>query len=305
MCLECLHAAHELEPYGKSWGVTSDTISPVSHWRSYNTISNRSLYNRPEHTPWKILSPRAKLIIIQSPSALLRLTEAQMTRPEWDSNFEWKSPLPILPPTKKRRLFILKAPSSRDSVTSGFSKLKGRVELEVWKAVSRQFGHFAPSTEKLWQVAVPDPRSMTELANLLQHTDIWFHDHPNQESSARLLWDTEGNKKIKYDPSARRLIQILTSFGTLDLHVVTINIESVGTDLSQLFILRDIPGIESTSFHAAMGPHYNNMPDIEPSGDPDSDEDDVFPRWVSFSIEELAAGIESTQQRPPQPNAEK
>jgi hypothetical protein len=206
---------------------------------------------------------------------------------------------------KKRRLFILKAPSSRDSVRSGFSKLKRRVELDVWKAVSRQFGHFASSTEKIWRAAVPDPCSMTELANLLQHTDIWFYDHPIQESSARWPWDTEGNKKIKHDPSARRLIQILTSFGALDLHVVTINKESVGTDLSQLLILRNIPGIESTSFYAAMGPHYSNMLNIEPSGDPDSDEDEVFPRWVNFGIEELAERIETSRQRPLQTNVVK
>jgi hypothetical protein len=296
------NAAHELEPYGEPWRAASDTISPVFRQRLYNTLSNRSLYSILEHIPWKIFSPRAKPIIMQSPSVLLRLIEAQMTQPKWNSNLEGKLQSPLLPSMKKRRLFILKAPSSRDSVTRGFSKLKRLVELNILKAISRQFGHFASSTEKIWRAAVPDLRSMQELANFLQYIDIWFYNHLVQESSARWLFDTE---KINYDPSVRRHIQILTSFGTLDLHMVSTNIGSVGIGLSQLLILRDIPGIESISIYAAMGPHYSNMLNIEPSGDPNSDEDDIFPRWVSFSIEELAARIESTQQRPLQTNVER
>jgi hypothetical protein len=69
---------------------------------------------------------------------------------------------------------------------------------------------------------------------------------------------------------------------TLDLQVVTVNLENVTTNLDLTVALRDVPNIENVSFYIAMSQTYSDLLDIHGGGE------NTFPLRFKFSIGQLA-----------------
>jgi hypothetical protein len=107
---------------------------------------------------------------------------------------------------------------------------------------------------------------------VLQETYFWLHEHTHAEASRP--WPE------KHSP-ALQLIELLQSFGLVDVHVITTNIENITSTLSSVLAFSQWPGVESLTFRVAVGRRYSRLLDIQT-------ETDVFPKWFSFGAEELA-----------------
>jgi hypothetical protein len=125
---------------------------------------------------------------------------------------------------------------------------------------------------------------LTELANLLEFTDIWACEHTKAAGS--VPWPPlfrRGPRGLSSHQYA--FIQTLTSFGTLDVHIISLNIESFSSDLNSILVLLDLPGIDNVTFHIAVGCRYSNVFGIQGINS------DTMPRWFDFTIEQLATSL--------------
>jgi hypothetical protein len=81
----------------------------------------------------------------------------------------------------------------------------------------------------------------------------------------------------------RSLIHILSSFGTLDLHIITPSFENIMGDLQSTVLRRDTPNIEGITFYVGMGPRCADMLDIH--GDNQEEEGNTVPKGFCFDID--------------------
>jgi hypothetical protein len=89
---------------------------------------------------------------------------------------------------------------------------------------------------------------------------------------------------------ATSILQILSTFGTLDLHIITVSIENITSDLESSLALQDYTAIQHVSFYAVMNQTYVDLLDIIPEPEDDID-DNSSPPWVPLSLDELEAEL--------------
>jgi hypothetical protein len=145
--------------------------------------------------------------ILPDPVAKVRFTEDQLNQrdmPRWDANFASKLLVPKLPLPKKRRLFLMKIRSSGPN--SPVNKSNG-LGLRLWNHFSKTYSHLASSN--IHRVDTFDARDSVELANLLEHTDIWACDHTIAAGSAP--WPPLYTGRSKSNQCM--MVQTLSSFG--------------------------------------------------------------------------------------------
>jgi hypothetical protein len=262
-------------------GTLPDTAY-VSRSHVDKVLENASLINIRDSRPWPVCSLRGHPVILPDPVAQVRFTERQLNQkdmPGWDPNFVETLSLPILPPPKKRRLFLMKIRSSDTS--TNVNKSNG-LELGIWKQFSRTYSSLA--TKEIRRVDTFRSSDLTELANLLEFTDIWACEHTKAAGS--LPWPPlfkRGSRGLSSHQYA--FIQTPTSFGTLDVHVISLSIEGLSSDLSSTLVLRDLPGVDNVTFHIATGRTYTNMLGIQGINAA------ALPRWFDFTIEQLATSL--------------
>jgi hypothetical protein len=91
--------------------------------------------------------------------------------------------------------------------------------------------------------------------------------------------------------SSSTMVTLFTGFGSLELHILTLNIESITNDLTTILAFREIPRLHVT-FHVAMGRRYGQMLDIQPV------DDGAYPVWFDFSMNELATTLKELNENP-------
>jgi hypothetical protein len=82
-------------------------------------------------------------------------------------------------------------------------------------------------------------------------------------------WPQSYSRNSSLDSSPCVPTQALSSFGVLDLHVISLNLENLTSNIHSPVALRDTPKIHTVSFYIAMGPKYGKMLNIH--GDIDDD----------------------------------
>jgi hypothetical protein len=85
-------------------------------------------------------------------------------------------------------------------------------------------------------------------------------------------------------------MEILAGFGKDGVHLITLYIEHISRDLSLVMHIRTILHA-NVSFYLVIGNKFVNMLDIET-------ETDEFPKWLTFSIDELKASVEQKNLTP-------
>jgi hypothetical protein len=86
------------------------------------------------------------------------------------------------------------------------------------------------------------------------------------------------------------LIQTLSSFGSLDLHIVTLNIENITTNLRSTLAFQDVPNVENISFYVAMDPNFAQTLSTEGTNG------EGMPRWFNFTIQQLARSLDHVKE---------
>jgi hypothetical protein len=216
--------------------------------------------------------------LLPKPVAAVRFRKEQLGEgmPNWDPQHKGKLDLASLPGPRGRCLFMLKTQPSGNASTprNTSSERIQMIEEDMWQSFSRSHEHLA-GTHKIWRIGQPLHRTrLEELANVLQHDDFWVHEQSHVEAS--IHWSS---LSLVYD--------ILTGLGSFELHVVTLNIENMTNDLATALVFCEVHRLD-TSFHVAMGRRYGHMLDLEGN-------DDKFPIWIDFTIDELATTIEELE----------
>jgi hypothetical protein len=107
-------------------------------------------------------------------------------------------------------------------------------------------------------------------------------------TSAAKPWPLPDGKTFS---SSSTMVTLFTEFGSLELHILTLNIESITNDLTTILAFREIPRLHVT-FHVAMGRRYGQMLDIQPA------DDGAYPVWFDFSMIELADTLKELNENP-------
>jgi hypothetical protein len=126
----------------------------------------------------------------------------------------------------------------------------------------------------------PKTKIPNEVFHVLEENDFWVHEHTRAEASRP--WPKLGS-------SALAVMELLQSFGSVYIYIITTNIENITTEFSPLLALLQLLGINSITFYVAVGRRYGNLLDIQT-------EDNTYPKWLSFGVEELAATIHQIQE---------
>jgi hypothetical protein len=184
-------------------------------------------------------------------------------------------------PIKKTAFILMKIRSSDHA--SAIDASSG-LELAVWTQFSRKYGRRLSigNTGKIWRVDTFDANDPVQLSNLLEQTELWVCDHTKQSASVSWPPPVLGSK-LGVNPCT--VIRVLSSLGTLDLHVITVNLENITSNLDSTIALQHVPNIENVSFHVAMGRKYSDLLDIHGEGG------NTFPLWFNFSIGQLALSL--------------
>jgi hypothetical protein len=205
------------------WLAVADALEPDSPrtWRIDAGLVNTNVINKHIGTSY-MYSLRVQPVIFPTPIAKVRFREQQVGPEYWDFNFIGKLALGKLPTPKRRRLFVLKTRTSctkkSDNPATTF-----RIEPLVWAEFARSFGHLASTTHEIRRTELPNPKIQNQLVHVLQETDFWLHKHANAEASRPWLEATS---------TALKLLELLQSFGTVDVHIITTNIENITSTLS-------------------------------------------------------------------------
>jgi hypothetical protein len=79
-------------------------------------------------------------------------------------------------------------------------------------------------------------------------------------------------------------------FWHLDLHIVTLNIENITTNIHSTLALQDVPNVENISFYVAMGPNFAQPIHIEGTNG------EGMPRWFDFTIQQSTMSLDQVKE---------
>jgi hypothetical protein len=162
------------------------------------------------------------------------------------------------------------------------------LEQEAWRHVSQRYATELAITD-VWKVKIPPLGNPVEVANLLRHTDMYLVEHTINSASKPWPPPVGGYERAK-SRHLNSMLQVLSTFGTLDLHIITVNIEGITRALESVSAIRDYPGIQHVSFYAVMSQKYADLLDFLPEPEDDID-DNSSPLWVRFSLDKLEAEL--------------
>jgi hypothetical protein len=120
---------------------------------------------------------------------------------------------------------------------------KIRMIEDMWQSFSSSHEHLA-SMHNMWRIGEPIQR-LEGLASVLEFDDFWMHEHAF--APAAEPWPPLDGRN-----SSSTMVNLFTGFGSLELHLLTLNIKSITNDLAAILAFRKIPRLHVT-FHVAMG----------------------------------------------------
>jgi hypothetical protein len=250
-----------------------------------NVLQDARVYTKTETILGPFFEPKAHTIIQPRPTAvyqLLKTTTATNNVPQHDLQHEDNLQLPELLLHNNRTFDLTVLVTKLGGIQRERKELSLKIERAMFQMLSTAFPHLIKP--KTIRVASEDRFWSSSLPLLLSYDSFWLHDY--RDESAQDNWPAHNLNSM-----FGSVVKYLTSFGHVNLSLVSLNLENISSTPRLITQLSTVPSL-TTTVYLAFNQQFANLLNLEHEV---NIEHEAFPIWVHCTLDELDVACQKTE----------